>query len=157
MWWVLIGGAAAIFALVMVLLVLAFRAGHPGAGHPADGTDPADLAREDLARAERRWLGGMGLTFSLVVLGALTAYGLVVGERLMPRPHDDLVTVRAEGRQWEWRFGYADAPGRETRDVLHIPAGRPVDVEITTAPDWAPMFEEGWPKVLEALKQLAEK
>ena len=68
-----------------------------------------------------------------LVLGALTAYGLVVGERLMPRPHDDLVTVRAEGRQWEWRFGYADAPGRETRDVLHIPAGRPVDVEITTA------------------------
>ena len=138
MWWVLIGGAAAIFALVMVLLVLAFRARHPGVGHPADGTDAADLARadlarEDLARAERRWLGGMGLTFSLVVLGALTAYGLVVGERLMPRPHDDLVTVRAEGRQWEWRFGYADAPGRETRDVLHIPAGRPVDVEITTA------------------------
>ena len=98
MWWVLIGGAAAIFALVMVLLVLAFRAGHPGAG-PADSTDAADLARADVARAERRWLGGMGLTFSLVVLGALTAYGLVVGERLMPRPHDDLVTVRAEGRQ----------------------------------------------------------
>lgn len=32
-----------------------------------------------------------------------------------------------------------------------------VDVEISTPPDWAPMFEEGWPKALVALKQLAEK
>jgi uncharacterized protein YndB with AHSA1/START domain len=32
-----------------------------------------------------------------------------------------------------------------------------LDVEITTAPEWASMFDEGWPKALEALKQLAEQ
>ncbi|MCO5223350.1 MAG: SRPBCC domain-containing protein [Thermomicrobiales bacterium] len=32
-----------------------------------------------------------------------------------------------------------------------------VAVEITTPPDWASMFEEGWPKALVALKQLAEQ
>lgn len=32
-----------------------------------------------------------------------------------------------------------------------------LDVELTTAPEWASMFEEGWPKALEALKQLAEQ
>lgn len=30
-----------------------------------------------------------------------------------------------------------------------------LDVEITTAPDWAPMFDDGWPKALDALKTLA--
>jgi len=32
-----------------------------------------------------------------------------------------------------------------------------VDVELTTAPEWASMFEDGWPKALVALKQLAEQ
>ena len=32
-----------------------------------------------------------------------------------------------------------------------------LEVEITTAPEWAPMFEDGWPKALDALKQLAEQ
>ena len=32
-----------------------------------------------------------------------------------------------------------------------------VEVELTTAPEWASMFEEGWPNALEALKQLVEK
>jgi cytochrome c oxidase subunit 2/cytochrome aa3-600 menaquinol oxidase subunit 2 len=41
--------------------------------------------------------------------------------------------VGAEGRQWAWRFTYADAPNRVTASVLHIPAGRPVDVEVTSA------------------------
>jgi uncharacterized protein YndB with AHSA1/START domain len=35
--------------------------------------------------------------------------------------------------------------------------GTKLDVELTTNPEWASMFEEGWPKALEALKQLAEQ
>jgi len=40
--------------------------------------------------------------------------------------------VQAEARQWAWRFSYSDAPDLVTDSVLHIPAGRPVDVEITS-------------------------
>src|SRR5688500_2123581 len=68
-----------------------------------------------------------------MTLAALTVYGLVIGERLLPRDAPDLVTVEAEGRQWAWTFRYADAPGRVTDGILHIPAGRPVDVAITSA------------------------
>lgn len=32
-----------------------------------------------------------------------------------------------------------------------------LDVELTVHPEWAPMFEEGWPTALEALQQLAER
>lgn len=117
LWWVLLAGSVAIFLLTMALLAVGFRR------NPAASLE---------GRAGRLWLGGLGIAFPLAVLGALLVYGLVIGERLMPRDVPGLVTVSAEARQWEWRFGYADAPGRVTENVLHIPAGRPVDVRITS-------------------------
>lgn len=103
----------------MALLWLAFQS-RPGSGEADD-------------RRETVWIKGLGLGFSLTVLAALTAYGLYIGERLLPRPGPEVVTVGALGEQWEWHFTYADAPGRSTEGVLHIPVGRPVDVEITSA------------------------
>lgn len=120
LWWVMLGGAAAILLLVAGLLALAFRRG----GGPSD--EAADRRRETL------WIKGLGLGFTMSVLAALTAWGLWIGERLLPRPGPDVVAVEAEGRQWAWRFSYPDAPGRVTEDTLHIPAGRPVDVRITS-------------------------
>nr|WP_046863130.1 cytochrome b561 [Microvirga massiliensis] len=121
LWWVMLTGAAAIFLLVMILLVLAFRRGEGPSGPEAD------------IRRERIWIRGLGLGFSLTILAALTAYALYVGERLLPRAGPDVVTVGALGTQWEWRFTYADAPGHATDGILHIPAGRPVNVEIASA------------------------
>ncbi|SDY34106.1 cytochrome c oxidase subunit II [Citreimonas salinaria] len=108
----MLAGAGAILALVLGLIALAFTRTGPG--------------------TERVWIAGMGLAFPLTVLAALLAYGLFVGERLLPRQGADVVSVQAEGRQWAWSFAYDDAPGVVTEDVLHIPAGRPVDVAITT-------------------------
>jgi len=113
LWWVLLIGATLIFLFVAGLFAWAWR-------RPAG---PADV---------RRYVIGLGLAFPLTVLAALLAYGLVVGERLLPRAAPEVVSVTAEARQWAWRFGYDDAPGRETQGILHIPAGRPVDVAITT-------------------------
>ena len=67
------------------------------------------------------------------MLLGLLVYGLWAGERLLPRPSSDVTRVGAEARRWSWTFAYDDAPGRVTENVLHIPAGRPVDVAITTA------------------------
>lgn len=124
LWWVMLIGAALIFGLVMVLIALAFRPARPTAHE-------AGAAAE--ARHERRWIVGLGLAFPITVLLALLGYGIAVGERLLPRPNPDVVRVSAEARRMAWRFGYADAPGRTTDNILHIPAGRPVDVAITTA------------------------
>lgn len=118
LWWVLAAGAVAIFVLVMGLL-LAFR---------ASGSD--DAAEEP--EQERRWIIGLGLVFPGAVLAALLVYGLVIGERLIPRGGTDIVQVEAEARQWAWRFAYPGLAVRVTDGVLHIPAGRPVDVHITS-------------------------
>ena len=115
LWWVMLAGAAAILALVVGLIAAAFTRRGGGAG------------------SERAWIVGLGLVFPMTVLAALLAYGLVIGERLLPRRDGDVVAVQAEARRWSWSFAYGDAPGRVTKDVLHIPAGRPVDVAVTTA------------------------
>jgi heme/copper-type cytochrome/quinol oxidase subunit 2 len=118
LWWILLVGASAIFLLVMALLAVALRR----------HADPSGESE----RGSRVWIWGLGLGFPLVTLAALTGYGLVIGERLLPRDTADLVIVQAEARQWAWTFRYADASALATEDVLHIPAGRPVNVMITS-------------------------
>lgn len=115
-WWVMLVGSAAILGLVLALLTAALL---------------RRPARDDESGIPF-WLWTLGLGFPLVTLSALTVYGLVIGERLLPRAAPDLVTVGAEARQWAWSFTYPDAPGLLTEGVLHIPAGRPVDVQITS-------------------------
>jgi len=118
LWFIMAAGATVIFALVMVLLALAFRRRPPVAS---------------AARQERFWTVKLGIAFPVVVLLALLGYGLAVGERLLPRAGPDVVSVGAEARRMSWTFTYDDAPGLTTENILHIPAGRPVDVAITTA------------------------
>ena len=36
------------------------------------------------------------------------------------------------GRQWVWTFRYPDHGGAETKGVLHLPAGAPVDIVVTS-------------------------
>ncbi len=116
----MLAGGVAIFGLVMALLFAALRR----------NADP--LGENQDENGTRVWMWGLGLGFPLVTLAALTGYGLVIGERLLPRDTPDLVTVQAEARQWAWTFRYSDAPVPATEGVLHIPAGRPVNVEITS-------------------------
>jgi heme/copper-type cytochrome/quinol oxidase subunit 2 len=132
LWWVMLIGATLIFLMVMVLLAAAFRRGGDRVLPEWEDVDPAVAARQDDSGYLRIWIIRLGLVFSLSVLAALLAYGLVVGEKLLPRTGPEVVTVQAEGRQWDWTFRYADAEGLETENLLHIPAGRPIDVEITT-------------------------
>jgi len=123
----MLAGAVLIFMLVMALVALAFRRGAPAA---------------DEKRLERLWIVKLGIAFPVAVLLALLAYGLFIGERLLPREGPDVVRVGAEARRMAWTFTYDDAPGVATENVLHIPARRPVDVAITTADVihsfWAP-------------------
>jgi heme/copper-type cytochrome/quinol oxidase subunit 2 len=117
LWWVMLAGSAVIFTLVMGLLAAAFLRRRPSGGQGST----------------RFWIVGLGIAFPMVVLAALLGYGLFIGERLLPREGAGVVSVRAEARRWSWSFAYDGAPEVVTENVLHIPAGRPVDVAITTA------------------------
>ncbi|WP_279483463.1 cytochrome c oxidase subunit II [Aureimonas sp. SK2] len=112
LWWVMLVGATAIFVFVLALVGLAFL--KPGIGRDVP---------------PKRWLVWGGLAFPGVVLSALLVFALLTGERLLAHPDTPgLFTVEAHPRQWDWRFRYED--GRESANVLHLPAGRPVDIRV---------------------------
>jgi len=115
LWWAMLAGAALIFLFVMALLALAFRRGGDGRG------------------AQSLWIIGLGLAFPLAVLAALLLWGLGLGERYLVPGRDDAPLVQAEARQWAWSFRYSGSSRAPTEGILLIPAGRPVDVEITSA------------------------
>ncbi|WP_211103946.1 cytochrome c oxidase subunit II [Skermanella pratensis] len=129
LWWVMLAGSVVLFALVMVLFGFAFLRRHPS-------------WNSDRPVGQALVLWG-GLVMPVAVLSALLGYALFMGERLVPRPDDGVLRVEAHARQWQWEFAYPDTPGAlGTIDILHIPAGRPVDIHVTSADVihsfWAP-------------------
>src|SRR5688572_21267031 len=47
-----------------------------------------------------KWVIGGGIVFPLVVLTALLAYGLVIGNALSVEAPDDAPTIRVTGKRW---------------------------------------------------------
>lgn len=118
LWWVMLGGAALLTLLTLTLLALAFRRRGGRQGKQNSGL----------------WIGWLGLAMPGVVLTALLGYALLLGERSLARPANDVVLVEATGHQWYWTFRQPGVAGAiASRHVLHIPAGRPVDVRIASA------------------------
>lgn len=112
-------GGALLFTLVMGLFALTML--RPGVG----------------ARVEaRHWIILGGIALPVPILAALTFHALIQGERLLPGRDDGIAPFRIEAhaRQWQWEFRYPDLTGAPaTRDVLHIPAGRPVEIVAISA------------------------
>jgi cytochrome c oxidase subunit II len=115
LWWVMLAGAAVLALLVFGLL--AFVCFKPGEGARIRGT---------------HWIVYGGLVMPVIVLTALVGYALFAGERLLAHPNPDVPRVAAQGEMWVWRFSYPDSPDAAETDVLHIPAGQPVDVVVTS-------------------------
>lgn len=127
MWWVMLAGSAVLFALVMILFALVVW--RPGWGSSVSPT---------------RWIVLGGLVLPTVVLTPLVAYALIAGERLLPLPTTASHRIEAEGRQWQWTFRYPGEGGVQTVDVLHLPAGVPIDIAVSSLDVihsfWIPRF-----------------
>jgi len=115
LWWVMLAGAAVLFALVMGLFALAFlRPGWDASGSP------------------NRWIVLGGLVLSGVVLVPLVAYGLIAGERLLPLPGVTPPRIEVHAERWGWTFRYPGHGGKTIAGILHLPAGVPVDIVVTS-------------------------
>jgi cytochrome c oxidase subunit II len=111
-WWVMVAGAGLIFLAVMALVAVAFT-----------------RWRERLAFGPRLWLVAAGLIFPAVTLTTLFLY-VAPEER---QASEEGLQVEVMAWQWEWRFRYPGAGNVETVDVLHLPAGVPVELRIRSA------------------------
>ena len=117
LWWVMFWGSA-IISLGMFCLI-AVAATRPQA---AAGLSP------------RGFIVWGGLVFPSAVLAALLIFALAMGERLIPKQTGTApMRIEVTARQWMWEVAYPEAPDAATSlDVLHIPAGRPVDIAVTS-------------------------
>jgi cytochrome c oxidase subunit 2 len=113
LWWVMLYGSALLFALVIALFAMAYMR-------------PAWVTRITPAQ----WIVGGGLVLPIPILILLTGTALVLGEQLLPRG-DAPLRFGAHAERWQWTFTYPD--GREmSDDVLNVPAGRPIDVAVSS-------------------------
>ena len=112
LWWSMLAGSVALFALVISLFALTFYR-------------PAWISR----LSPGQWIIGGGLVLPIPVLIVLTGTALVFGEQLLPKG-DVPVRVEAHAQRWNWSF---NNPGGNTPDdeTLHMPAGEPVDIVVT--------------------------
>lgn len=117
LWWVMFAGAMLLFALVMFLFATSFlRRGRAG-GPP------------------QRWIVLGGLVLPAIVLIPLVGYGLFAGQRLLPLPGSAPPRIEVHAYRWGWTVRYPDSAAGmpvTTTDVLHLPAGAPVDLVITS-------------------------
>jgi cytochrome c oxidase subunit 2 len=119
LWWIMLAGAAILFLLVMGLFALAML-------------KPGVAGRLSV----RNWILWGGLVMPVPVLAVLTYASLFQGERILRldgAAAEAPLRIEARARRWQWEFRYLDAPGAApTIDVLHIPAGRPVDLLLVS-------------------------
>jgi cytochrome c oxidase subunit 2 len=114
--WVLIAGAALVFAGVMALLVLALRRGPAPVNH-------------------LRWLVGGGVVFPVVVLSVLLAYATLRSAQLFATPREPALVIAVEARMWWWQVRYRDpASGADVAlaNEIRVPVGRPVVLGLTS-------------------------
>jgi cytochrome c oxidase subunit II len=118
--WILFAMGAAVFVVVLVALYFALFG--------------SVKAQARLGGKKAIWAGG--IIFPFIVLTALLVYGLSLTRHLSDPFNGNELRVRITGEMWWWRVAYLDDRGRETTqdaNELHIPAGRPVVLELQSA------------------------
>jgi cytochrome c oxidase subunit 2 len=115
--WVLIAMAAGVFAVVIAALWVALF------GKPR--------LKAKLGGSKTIWIGG--IAFPVIVLTLLLIYGLTLTRNLTAPVPPGAMRVRITGEMWWWRVAYLDRQGQPymlDANELHIPAGRPVLLEL---------------------------
>jgi cytochrome c oxidase subunit 2 len=111
----------AIFLVVGGLIAIAIIRFRARAGAPEPAQDFGSL------RLEIAWT--IGPIFIVIVLFGFTVHAMRLSD---PRPDGRAPDLRIVGHQWWWEVNYL-ASGAVTANEIHIPAGRPLLVELHSA------------------------
>jgi cytochrome c oxidase subunit 2 len=123
LFWLMIGlGGAVVVAVVAVLALGLFRR------RPAGEPQPDRQGRDSFGR----WFVVGGVVVPAVIL--LVVFGATVrAMRLVPTTTSpEALVVEVVGHQFWWEVRYPEA-GITVRDELHLPVGRPVNLQLSSA------------------------
>lgn len=127
LFWLFTITCAAVWGAVLLVLAAAlWRRRHPA--------EASEAGRRRSERRSRLAVGGAVAATVLIISGLTLASYLAT--RGIAEEHPEALTIRVRGYQWWWEVTYADpAPSRVflTANELHLPAGRPVRLELAAA------------------------
>ncbi|MBW3547485.1 MAG: cytochrome c oxidase subunit II [Actinobacteria bacterium] len=119
-WWLMLALAVAVYLVVGALILLSSR--RKRAAEEGDRRLP-------LSENAFIWVGGVAVpTAILLVLAVVT----VSSTAELTQADDDPLRIEVEGFKWWWEVRYPDADV-VTANEIHVPAGRPVEIELTSA------------------------
>lgn len=118
LWWVMFTVAAVVFVIVIALLLVALLRRNSDRSHTlGDG------------RGLVIWGGAV---IPAIILSAVMGLAIFSMRTLAAPPSQPRVTVEVIGHQWWWEVRYPDFKVI-TANEIHIPAGEPVLVKVSTA------------------------
>ncbi|MFL6235399.1 MAG: cytochrome c oxidase subunit II [Thermoanaerobaculia bacterium] len=128
LWWLMFWVCSAVFVLVMVALGAAITR------RPRESGPPGAIPPERRQRMSRVVAGAVGVT--VLTLFVLLFASVSTGRAIESLRASKAITIRLTGHQWWWEVEYKDpVPSNtvQTANEIHIPAGRPVRIELTSA------------------------
>lgn len=122
LWWGMFSYASVVFIAVVALWLYAMR-------RPPDTRDEAHQRR-----LHNKWIIGGGVILPSVSITLLLLFGIPMGHRMLPLPAAEGPALRIDviGHQWWWEVRYPDT-NISLSNELHIPAGTPIDIHLSTA------------------------
>ena len=136
--WLLFGTAGVVFVIVVIYLLIAIFRRRQSATNSADNTNTT-TSPQLAARNERRTL-----TFVIIAGGVIPAIVLTILMGISVYSENALAavptsttgstpyTIEIIGHDWWWEIHYLDQ-GITTANEIHVPAGQPVLLKLTSA------------------------
>jgi len=124
LWWLMFGIACGVYVIVAGFIVRAILH-KPDENALVDGGEPSVTRRFDDRMIV--WGGVIVPVLILAVLGVVT----VTTTNALRRPEADALRIDVVGKRWWWEVTYP-AAHFTTANELHLPAGRPVEIELTS-------------------------
>jgi cytochrome c oxidase subunit 2 len=116
-WWLMFGLACAVYVVVAALIVYAATRGRRKRS-----------ADSRLQPNTFIWVGGVAVPFViLMVLAVVTVHTTAA----LRKPSAGALEIDVAGHDWWWAVRYASA-GVTTANEIHLPAGQPVDIRLTS-------------------------
>jgi cytochrome c oxidase subunit II len=124
--WVLTAVAIAVCGIVVAMLLAGVARGRRRTAAQAEAQSGSESSHV-------RWIVGAGVVApALVLLGAFV-YTLQVQSAVAGPPATPAATIAIIGHTWWWEVHYLGPGGALTANEVHVPVGRPVRLELSTA------------------------
>ena len=122
LWWLMFWLGLAVFAVFAVLLGIGLFRGRD--------TDPRDEG--PTSHGFGRGLIVIGVVVPAVIILVVFVATIVAMRWVPTSAPDDAMVVEVTGHQWRWEVAYPEQGVRATNE-LHIPVGRTINVQLTSA------------------------